>query len=397
MTKILSRIGVLAALLATCAGAASAQHLFWLDTNYDEPVLRRSNYEGSEITSFPLVKGSLPEALAYSATEGKLWIGEAAHWAASLRWVTSAGPPSSAAVTGERCVRGVAVNDADGSLYWTTSYLVTGSQVHRAAASGVDPQVLLALGGASNLRGIAVDGAGGKIYFADFGQGLILRANLDGTGLATFQNLGAGMAPYGVLFDPAAQRLYWTEYAAGRVRWASAAGGAPVTLYSGLANPTYLAFIPPTAGGTGAGYLVWSEAGAGAQRIALGLLDGSAAYTTALPISTYGGLAWVPGNALDTGPPLVAAELSLAPVWPNPAGAGSVVEFSVPSAMPARLVLCDVQGRRVAELYGGVASAGRHTVPLAAAWAGRRPAAGVYFLRLDAGTRTLTRKLVVAD
>jgi hypothetical protein len=41
--------------------------------------------------------------------------------------------------------------------------------------------------------------------------------------------------------------------------------------------------------------------------------------------------------------------------------------------------------------------AGRHTVPLASVWATRRPAAGVYFLRLEAGARLLTRKFVLAN
>lgn len=398
MRKRLAGIGVLAALLATFAGAARAQHLFWLDTDYERPVLWRSDFSGGDIDSFPLVKGTMPEGLAYSAVEGKLYIGEAAHWSAALRWTTSAGSPTSAAITGERCVRGVAVHPGDGRLFWTTSYLLTGSQVHRADAGGANPQALLNLGGTSNLRGIAVDAGGGKLYFADFDQGLILRSNLDGTGLATFQNLGPGTGPWGVLFDPATQRLYWCEYVAGRVRWANVAGGAPVTLYAGLVNPTCLTFIPPSAGGTGAGYLLWSEAAAGAQRIALGMIDGSGAYTTVLPLASYGGLVWVPGNPLDAGgPPLVAPELSLAPVMPNPAGAASVVEFSVPAEMPVRLTLCDVQGRRVADLHHGLATAGRHSVTLAGVWAARRPAPGVYFLRLEAGPCTLTRKVVVAD
>lgn len=398
MTKLHSCIGMLAALLAFGAGAARAQHLFWLDTDYDRPVLWRSNFAGSDIDSFPLAKGTLPEGLAYSAVEGKLWIGEATHWSAALRWTTSAGSPTNAAVTGERCVRGVAVHSGDGRLFWTTSYLVTGSQVHRADAGGANPQVLLNLGGTSNLRGLAVDAAAGRLYFADFDQGLILRSNLDGSGLATFQNTGAGTGPYGLLIDPATQRLYWTEYGAGRVRWASLAGGAPTTLYAGLVNPTYLTFIPSSEGGTGAGYLLWSEAAAGAQRIVLAQIDGTGVYPTSLPLASYGGLVWVPGNPLDAGgPPPIVHELSLAPVWPNPATAASVVEFSLPSEMAARLTLCDVQGRRVAQLHDGVAGAGPHRVPLAATWAAHRPAPGVYFLRLEAGPRTLTRKLVVAD
>lgn len=396
MTKSLCRGLALAALLATAATAAHAQYLYWVDTNYGAPVLRRAQVYGSFQSEVALPAGSLPEGLAFSPVNGRLVFGESAYAGAAIRSTTPAFVPPVALVPGLSCVRGVAVHPTAGDVYWTTSNLVTGGLVQRSNASGGGLQTLLSLGSAANLRGVAIDAAGAKLYFADFGQNLILRSNLDGTSLEVFQNLGAGAGPWGLEFDPAAQRLYWCEYVAGRVRWAGAAGGAPTTLYGGIANPTYIETLPD-AGAPGGVWLVWSEAGAGSQRIVIAYADGSGAFTTALNVSAYGGLAYVAGNALSIEPPFVAPEFALSPVSPNPATRASSVEFALPAEMRARLTLVDVQGRRVASLVDGRLPAGRHAVSLAGAWASGRPAAGVYFLRLEAGGRQATHKLVLAD
>ena len=58
---------------------------------------------------------------------------------------------------------------------------------------------------------------------------------------------------------------------------------------------------------------------------------------------------------------------------------------------PVRLALLDVQGRVVAVLADGVHEPGRYTAPVEAA--GLR--AGVYFARLQAGSREITRRVVV--
>lgn len=76
---------------------------------------------------------------------------------------------------------------------------------------------------------------------------------------------------------------------------------------------------------------------------------------------------------------------------PNPWRAGMAVEFTLPAAGHARLLVLDVFGRRVATLAEGRFEAGRHR----RSWDGRaasgRPAAaGVYFLRLEAGGRIAT-------
>lgn len=398
MKNSILRALALAAPLALLAGVAHAQYVCWLDANYGAPVLQRASVYGTNRAEILLAPGSLPEGLAFSPSQGKLVYGESSFAGAAIRQSTPTLAPPFALVAGQSCVRGVAAHPVTGQLWWTTSNLATGSQLWRCNADGGGAQALLTLGGATNLRGVAVDAAGGKLYLADFGQDAILRANLDGTALEVFQFLGPGAGPWGVLFDAAAQRVYWCEYTAGRVRHTIASGGIAIeTLYGGLANPTWLERLPDPQAPRGF-YLLWSEAGAGAQRIVLGLADGGGAYPTTLTVAAYGGIAYVPGNALAVDlSRFTTPELSLARPAPNPATAASVVEFALPAESHARLFLVDVQGRLVASLVDGVLPAGRHVAGLAALWAGRRPAAGVYFLRFEAAGRQLTRKVVVAD
>jgi 1,4-alpha-glucan branching enzyme len=83
------------------------------------------------------------------------------------------------------------------------------------------------------------------------------------------------------------------------------------------------------------------------------------------------------------------AGLRLAPARPNPARGATSVTFGLPAAGHARLELYDVRGRRVRTLVDGARAAGEHV----ARWDGRDEAgapaaAGVYFLRLEAGGAT---------
>ena len=81
---------------------------------------------------------------------------------------------------------------------------------------------------------------------------------------------------------------------------------------------------------------------------------------------------------------------------PNPARAGTAVEFVLAFPTEVALDVFDVSGRRVATLVDGPRPAG----PNSAEWDltardGSTVASGVYFYRLKAGDETLTRKLIV--
>lgn len=89
-----------------------------------------------------------------------------------------------------------------------------------------------------------------------------------------------------------------------------------------------------------------------------------------------------------------ARTLLLAP-WPNPSPVAATLAFALAERGPVELAIFSVDGRRVRTLTRGHLEAGVHR----ATWAGedeaRHPVApGVYFVRLTAGGREWTRRLV---
>jgi peptidoglycan/xylan/chitin deacetylase (PgdA/CDA1 family) len=78
--------------------------------------------------------------------------------------------------------------------------------------------------------------------------------------------------------------------------------------------------------------------------------------------------------------------------YPNPFNPTTTIEFSLPRRDRVDLVLLDVSGRTVRRLADGVFDAGTHRLNLDA---GGLPG-GVYFYRLNAGTISETKKLVLA-
>jgi hypothetical protein len=86
--------------------------------------------------------------------------------------------------------------------------------------------------------------------------------------------------------------------------------------------------------------------------------------------------------------------LTLVGLTPNPSRGSTVIEFALPTSTHVRLAVHDVQGRRVALVTQGRLPAGRHH----ATWSGRAERglapSGLYFVRLEALGKTVTRTLV---
>jgi hypothetical protein len=83
-------------------------------------------------------------------------------------------------------------------------------------------------------------------------------------------------------------------------------------------------------------------------------------------------------------------------VRPNPARFGAVIAYSLPARADVRLAAYDISGKLVRALVQGTYSAGQTTVAWDRTDAARRVvASGVYFIRLQAGGRTMTRRLTI--
>ncbi len=81
---------------------------------------------------------------------------------------------------------------------------------------------------------------------------------------------------------------------------------------------------------------------------------------------------------------------------PNPFGAGTRVDFTVPVDGRVSIVVYDVTGARVRTLLDEAAKAGVHEI----AWDGRNDAgapspAGIYYLRVNASRYQQTRSVIL--
>jgi hypothetical protein len=89
-------------------------------------------------------------------------------------------------------------------------------------------------------------------------------------------------------------------------------------------------------------------------------------------------------------------QLAFALASPNPARAGAVMRFALPSAAHVRIALFDAAGRQVRELANGEFAAGTFT----RAWDGADASgavapSGLYFARMQSGSRVLTTRFVL--
>ena len=89
-----------------------------------------------------------------------------------------------------------------------------------------------------------------------------------------------------------------------------------------------------------------------------------------------------------------APALALADAQPSPTRGPVRIAFALPRELPARLSILDPQGREIAVLVDGVLPGGPHAATWDGLTARGRAPAGLYFARLAAGGRALTRRLV---
>ena len=113
----------------------------------------------------------------------------------------------------------------------------------------------------------------------------------------------------------------------------------------------------------------------------------------------------VPGDTVATGTIVndddctaVADEplaFGLAGVAPNPAISGARIGYTLPRSSHVRLAIADVQGRTVAVLVDGAQPAGRYSARWEVSGPRGAVAAGVYFVRIEAGGNVATRRFAV--
>jgi len=162
---------------------------------------------------------------------------------------------------------GIALNPTNRKMYWANW---AEGEIRVANLNGTgNPSTLLAAPG-DKLCGVAVDPVARKIYWANFSTNEIRVANLNGNRAVTLFTEPAGSAPSGVTIDPANNRMYWTNQFSNEVRAANLDGsGIAQTLFAGEKNPIGVAADPV------AGKIYWTDLDSDTVRV--GPLGGSTA------------------------------------------------------------------------------------------------------------------------
>ena len=223
-------------------------------------VIRTGSTKGGAITDVVTHLAS-PAGVALDARRGRIY------WS-DLGDVNNASAIFSANLDGsdvQKLVSGVFISDIAGialdpihdKLYFTyinplIDSLLTGG-IARADLDGSNLELIV--GGQGKPIGIAVDAAGGGIYWADAmsispagGGGAIKAADLDGHNQRTI--LGGLNEPYGVALDLAEQNVYWTDMGTGKIQRTVMSGILPFfqDVLTGLTSPTAIVIVPEPTG-----------------------------------------------------------------------------------------------------------------------------------------------------
>jgi hypothetical protein len=132
----------------------------------------------------------------------------------------------------------LALDVAGGKMYWTDS---DASVIWSSNLNGTDAQIVLDDFGAQPL-GIALDIAGGKMYWTD-SEG-VKRASLEGT---EEELLSKEPARGFIALDLPTRRMYWADYKSGDIKTAAMAPGAPVTNLITKQTSAFGIAVDPTA------------------------------------------------------------------------------------------------------------------------------------------------------
>jgi len=162
----------------------------------------------------------------------------------------------------------MAIDAQNNKIYWTSTNLVSGPKIGRADMGDQSPEVLIDFGPASNNtpRSIGLDVAAGKMYWTNFGEGKIQRADMVVGAIP--EDIITGLnGPSGIAVDADSGQIFWTVMNDGQIQSADLNGANITLLVDSLSYPNYISV------NSRMNRMAWTEMGTGKVKSAA--LDGT--------------------------------------------------------------------------------------------------------------------------
>lgn len=191
-----------AALVLVCAvSAQAADKMYW--TDYVAGKIQRANLDGADVEEL-LTGLHMPFGIALDLVNEKMYFAENDVGAAvtQISRANLDGTGVEVLITGYRAF-GVALDTAGGKIYWAGN-----GNIYRAnMADGSDAEMLVSSTGP---YGIAIDLDNLKMYWTDTDPNTVRRANLDGT---EAEQLSTGInRDTAVALDLDLEKMYWGDF-----------------------------------------------------------------------------------------------------------------------------------------------------------------------------------------
>ena len=180
---------------------------------------------------------SLPTGIGTPVIEGKMyWVDASRNGAKIQRANLDGSQVEDIITTGLRALRSLALDVAGGKMYWTDRET---DKIQRANLDGSQIEILVTR--SLNIpRALALDLARGKMYWMDPGTIRIQRANLDGSQVEDLVVIGLDY-PDGLALDLTGDKMYWTDWGTNKIQRANLDGTRIEDLVTGLSDPVGLA------------------------------------------------------------------------------------------------------------------------------------------------------------
>ncbi len=186
-----------------------AGKMYWADVN--NLVIRRADLDGNGQEDLINLPGgeepAFPSALALH--NGKLYWGDQ-----TLGTMNRANLDGSDAevLFATPFHRGLTIDQVNGKMYWSTSISDVKGEIWRANLDGTGRELVVSsLDAQFKPNKIALNVAGGKIYWTDYVVDIVRRSNLDGSGIETLYTPPFNRNPQGITLDLQAGVVYWGQ------------------------------------------------------------------------------------------------------------------------------------------------------------------------------------------